>query len=575
MVYADVVVGVRGSSEELTYAVPAKIIPYIRVGSLVVVPVRRRLVRAVVVKIHQRVDSTLKEKLREIYSIDRAHPGISSAQLETAETLAKKYLTNVSDVVFRLLSSLRPVSVEKSSGATTTLYLQGTWQQRVEFYAQEAEKFQETLIIFPTYAHLESFLKNYQGTLQTVVLDGTARSRKKVLSLKDPAIFLGTVGDCFFPIRGAGLIVVDQPEHLGAKYSNRPFLKASSIAKERSKHEGISLIIGQPLFSFSQIQEAQLEGTTLKSLPSASQHVTVVSRTGARNLLVDTVAERIRENISKKLQTVVFVASRGWSTGLFCKNCQQMFDCQSCGRVIGADANQLICRYCGFSAKKPNICLSCGLAELVEVGEGIDKYADQLRKMFPSATLQVVAGHNGTAKLGIDITLATEKLLSCPDVTFDELIIASADRALTGSALDDSWRLLSTIRELSVRAGTVTVQTYLVDHPVWAALNPQNLRSFFAVELSERRKYRLPPYSQGLTLIGQHTSEKSLGLQVEKLEKVLDHKFPSADYSTIGQSIAANQWQAQINIIFPKNVYLLAVNTLAGVIEPNWTATPN
>lgn len=589
MVYADVVVGVRGSSEELTYAVPAKIIPYIRVGSLVTVPVRRRLIRAVVVKIHQRVDSTLKEKLREIYSIDKTHPGISPAQLETATNLAKKYLTNVSDVVFRWLTSLRPIAtgtllservplairVEKPKETVSVSYLQGAWLQRIEFYSQQADKFQETLIIFPTNAHLESFLKNYSGKLETIALDGSARVRKKILSLRESAIFLGTVGDCFFPIRRSGLIIVDQPEHLGSKYSNRPYLKAVDVARERAKNEGLSLIVGQPIFSFSQIQDAQTNKTPLQSLPISSPEVIVVSRVGAKELLVESIRDRIKENISKKLQTVVFVASKGWSTGLFCKNCQQMFSCQSCARVIGADSEQLICRYCGYTAKKPNICLNCRRAELVEVGEGIDKYADEVKKAFPESSTQVVAGYNGNFKAGVDITLATEKLLSCPDAIFDELVIASADRALTGSILDDSWRLLSAIRELSAKAKAVVIQTYLIDHPVWAAVNPQNLRAFFASELSERKKYRLPPFTLELTLVGQQSSEKSLIEQLEKLEKVLDHKFPMADYSSSVAQVASGQFQSEISIILPRNVYLLAVNTLAETIEPNWTAIPS
>ncbi|MEX2361588.1 MAG: hypothetical protein WD544_00145, partial [Patescibacteria group bacterium] len=66
MVYADVVVGARGSTQLLTYATPAQIIPYIRVGSLVTVPVRKKKITAVVINIHRRVDRTLKEKIKEI-----------------------------------------------------------------------------------------------------------------------------------------------------------------------------------------------------------------------------------------------------------------------------------------------------------------------------------------------------------------------------------------------------------------------------------------------------------------------------------------------------------------------------
>ena len=77
MVYADVIVGKRGSSEELTYAVPAEIIPYIGVGSLVLVPVRDNRIKAIVVKLHRRVDKRIDGKIRQFLTIDKKIPVFS------------------------------------------------------------------------------------------------------------------------------------------------------------------------------------------------------------------------------------------------------------------------------------------------------------------------------------------------------------------------------------------------------------------------------------------------------------------------------------------------------------------
>lgn len=573
MVYADVVVGVRGSSEELTYAVPAKIIPYIRVGSLVTVPVRRKLVRAVVVKLHQRVDSTLREKLREIYSIDKTHPGFSEAQLGAVQDLAKKYLAKPSDVMFRLLSSLRPIAVERAVPGRPS-YLQGSWRERVRHYGEQADKYQETLILFPTKAHLEDFLKTGSSQIETIVLDGTARSRQKVLSLRGSAIFLGTVGDSFFPLKQPGLIIVDQPNHIGSCFSSRPYLRSDDIAQQRLSHEGHDVLIGAGLISFKDLRHAQQEQLTIVSLPLPKIPVTVASRLGSRELLLESVWEQLEENIENKRPSLLFVASRGWSNGVFCRSCARLLDCPSCGRTIGADQAGLNCRYCGHTGRKPNYCPHCKVAELVELGEGIDKFVEVLHQRLPNASLQVVAGAAKTIKTGVDVTIATEKILSFPEAAFESVVVASADRALTGSSLDDSWQLLTTLRELSAGgAEEVLVQTYFPEHPVWAAVNPDNLKAYFAAELGERKRYRLPPYAIALTLVGQYPNDSKLDEQLRGLEELLGKKLPTVEYSVEWTAATPqDDGRAELHLIIPLNVENLARSVLGQALPPNWAA---
>jgi len=573
MVYADVVVGIRGSSEKLTYTVPAKIIPYIRVGSLVIVPVRKKLTKAVVIKLHQRVDSTLKERIREIYSIDKTHPGISEAQLNTVSGLAKRYLTNESDIIFRLLSSIRPISVSTNPPGKIN-FVQGVWEQRINYYQKATEKYQETLIIFPTYAHRDDFIANYRGENSLVVLNDTAASRRKVFEANSPVIFLGTVGDSFFPLKKSALMIVDQPTHIGSSYANRPFLSAYDIANERSKTEGLDLLSGQTIVSFSQLQASKTEGIAIKTLDPTTPTVTVSSRIGSSGILLDSLKEKVISNLQEKRSMVVFVASKGWSSAVFCRNCQQLLNCPNCQRVIGANQNELACRFCGQVAHKPNYCLNCQRAELVELGEGIDKFIEYFKTEFAQSSLQVIVGKTKELKSGIDITLTTEKILSFPWAKFDSLIVASADQALAGSSLDDSWHLLNVLKEIAGRVEQITIQTYLPDHPVWSALNPQNLRQYFVDELNARRKYRLPPYTHELGLFGQHSSQTSLKQQVEALEQVINRKLPTVEYTSSIYQTSQGNFQATIKLIVPKSVSLLANNVLGSAILPNWTAIP-
>ncbi|MEX1052051.1 MAG: hypothetical protein WEC83_01530 [Patescibacteria group bacterium] len=569
MIYADVLVAKRGSSERLTYAVPASIIPYIRPGCLVTVPVRQKKLSAVVVKIHNRLPSALAGKVREMTALDRSHPGLSPAQMGVVERLAKQYLTNISDILFRALSAPRPLEKNPGAGPGKTVFVQMDWRGRIAYYQARAKKYQETLLLFPTYAHLEDFRRLAGNNDGLIVLDGSAKSRRAIVSAAAGSIFLGTVGDAFFPLRQPGLIIVDQPEHIGSRYSNRPFLKADDIAEARREFEGDSLIVGQSLYSLGQFSKSKQRELVFRATTGP---VTILARSGSRELILPTMIEQITAEIEAGQQICVFVASKGWSSGYFCRNCQTVEHCPSCGRVIGASPEGLHCHYCSYRSELPKQCSRCARPDFVPLGEGVDKVHDELRQHFPRATMQIIAGSVKTARPNCQITIATEKILSFPALSFSGLYVISADRALTGSALDDRWRLLSTLLELVARCQKATIQTYLPENRVWAALNPANLRDFFAEELAERKKYSLPPYTQSLKLIGQGT-DAALKNQTETLEELIK-KVPRVDYVIAETPTRPGQKQWELQLIVPKERYLALIGKLAEILPPNWAAIP-
>ena len=573
MVYADVIVGKRGSSEELTYAVPAEIIPYIGVGSLVLVPVRDKRIKAIVVKLHRRVAKSIKGKIRQILSIDKKMPVISINRLDVAKSLARKYLTNNSDVVFRLLGALRNITSGEGTKQGKLIYLQAVWTDRAKYYREAIGKYQEVLIIFPTNQHLKEFKKNLSKSFSPKVVVLSRGKSLKSTELSERVLFLGTVGSSFLPIKPGGLIIIDQPNHIGSRYANRPYLKSEDIALARLKYEGTDVLVAQSMVTFQQLMRIKNKEAGMVTIAPPKTEIVVSSRVGSGTVFLPSTVSEISKLIKNKKSVCLFVASKGWASGYYCRSCQELVKCDNCRRTIGADSQRLSCNYCGYNKALPNNCPNCGKTDFIALGEGIDRVIKEVREIFTGVQFQVVAG---AAKYSSDInlTISTEKILSFPGAKFDQMVIVSADRALSGGAVDDGWKFLLILKELAAMSEKLTIQTYLLENIVWASLTAPGLRKYFEQELAERKYFSLPPYSKELIIIGSSRDKKTLKKQRDKIiEGVESGKNVEHSTAEILRD-KSGQYLVRIQIIFPHNDSQVLVK-VAELTTPNWAVLPN
>ena len=100
MLYAQVIVKQRTQVSELTYALSAQIVPYVRVGSLVLVPLRRSQVLGIVVGFSRSVAKEMRPNIREIIKMDKNTEVYSAAQIEVIHNLATHYAASLAEVAF-------------------------------------------------------------------------------------------------------------------------------------------------------------------------------------------------------------------------------------------------------------------------------------------------------------------------------------------------------------------------------------------------------------------------------------------------------------------------------------------
>ncbi|OGD60844.1 hypothetical protein A3A71_02975 [Candidatus Berkelbacteria bacterium RIFCSPLOWO2_01_FULL_50_28] len=561
MLYAQVIVKKKTQVEELSYSVPARIIPYIRVGSLVSVPLRHKNVKAVVVKFVRSVPHELKDKIREILSIDKKTLPLTEERIRVIEELALKTGSTVAEIAFHALPTtaktlqVQPEGQAFRFGMRKVIVIQGTLCWRCEQYRKLLAKYGEKRNFVFVFA---------KGQFADAFKASNASENGRAI--------VSTLRDIFAPLNRGDFLVVDQPYHAGSTFSQRPYLSARQIAAIRGEVEGINVIFGDNLLPIEDYPQVQRGFWKLLAQKTVLKPLFVSDRRGSRELIMPSVLQRLEKLIANGERGLALVMSRGWAQALVCGECGYVFTCDNCGRTSSLNAEKLQCRYCATVRDWPKACPKCRSAILRAVGEGVSQFANLLQKAFPGARVAMLSADAPEIDLKADILVATEKIFSFPDVNFDESFILSADRPLSGAKLGGIGDLLGHALELQANSKRVSVQTYSPDHPVWGFASTGKFNSYYEMGLENRRLLRLPPFGSVITFVGfgRHTEsllKEATGIG-EKLSKVLSNVEIS--FAEITDRTGQN-YRAEFTVLLPTRPSPKTLHLIRAQLPMSWS----
>ncbi|MDP3992830.1 MAG: hypothetical protein Q8Q05_01285 [bacterium] len=577
MLYAQVIVKQRTQVQELTYALSAQIVPYVKVGSLVLVPLRRKEVKGVVVGFSRSVPKEIKGSIREIIKLDKNTDVFSAAQIEVIHSLATYYAAPLAEVAFHALQT--PQTSGKGLSfreGFKPLIISGAWSQRCQAYQQILQKTTgRVLIIFAQHTFAQSFYQSLSAEQSAYILyyiRGVSQ-RKLVTAVRRPEIraMIGTLGDIFFPLQAGDTIVVDQPYHIGAKSQSRPFMSARQIALIRGEVEGLRVVLGDSVISPADLLAVKEKKFRLTTAKSTSRELTIVDRRGQQDAIAPSVLSEIEQVVNLRQKILVLVMARGWASALVCRECGHIFTCQNCNRTPGVQGKKLRCCYCATEIETPTTCPSCRSTDLKPIGGGVSAITKLLSDKFTATKVQELSSDVPALDPKSGITVATEKIFSFPSSSFDQTFILNADRLLSGTHLDGAWRLLGYLIELQSISSGIVVQTFFPDSIVWSSAATGNVRPFFAQELANRQQLNLPPYGAVVAVRGSANTTAKLFSQAEeitnealKILPVADISFPEVD------DRSGSLYHGHFTIYLPKPPQNSLKTKLASVLTPSW-----
>ena len=461
---------------------------------------------------------------------DHAAPQLEAAQIEAAQELVGA--VRAGEFAPYLLHGVT------GSGKTEVYF---------EAVAEALRSDKQTLVLLPEIALTEPFLKRFTarfGHEPVAWHSGLRQSQRRrawrAIATGDAKVVVGARSALFLPYRNLGLIVVDEAHETSFKQEDGVQYHARDVAVMRAKLEGVPAILASATPAIETRHMAEIgvykevklpERYGAAEMPDITAIDLIQDPPPRGRWLAPTLVREIEENLARGEQTLLFLNRRGYAPLTLCRHCGHRFQCPNCTAwmVEHRLVSRLACHHCGHMMPPPVACPECKAEDsLVPVGPGVERIADEVRALWPTARVAIVTSDTiwSPAKAAefvarmeagaIDIVVGTQlvtKGYHFPNLTL--VGVVDADLGLSGGDLRAAERSFQQISQVSGRAGRgdkpgrVFVQTHEPGAPVISALVSGDAEGFYEAETDARREAAMPPFGRlaGIIVSSENLAE--------------------------------------------------------------------
>ena len=430
-----------------------------------------------------------------------------------------------------------------SSGHSVSLIDGVTGSGKTEIYfeavAHMITQGRQVLILLPEIALTSAFLDRFERRFGCKPAewhsDIAPRMREKVwrqAASGDIRVVVGARSALFLPFADLGLIVVDEEHDAAYKQEDRVFYSARDMAVVRGHIGRFPVVLASATPSIesqvnanwgkyrSIVLPGRYGGAALPDLQLVDMRRDPPARGG---FLSPVLLQQIGKTVERKEQALLFLNRRGYAPLTLCRVCGHRFECPDCSSwlVEHRFRAQLQCHHCGHNERTPEACPECGtLDHLVACGPGVERIAEEVNQHFPDARTIVLSSDmaggvrrlrlelEAIAKGEADIVVGTQLVAKGHNFPLMTLVgIVDADLGLSNGdprAAERTFQLLSQVTGRAGRTGLKSrglIQTYQPQHPVMQAIVSGDRESFYAREIEEREKAKMPPFGRMAALI--------------------------------------------------------------------------
>ena len=449
-------------------------------------------------------------------------PVLSVEQQAAAATL----VTGVRDHDFR------PTLLDGVTGS-------GKTEVYFEAMAEAIRLGRQCLVLLPEIALTEPFLKRFHDRFGCEPvpwhsgLRSTQRRRAwRQIASGEALVTVGARSALFLPYRNLGLIVVDEAHETSFKQEEGVHYHARDVAVMRGKFEGCPVVLASATPAIETRQQVEIGRYAELKLPGrygaaempTIEAIDLIEHPPERGRwLAPKLVKALEDTLAKGEQSLLFLNRRGYAPLTLCRHCGHRFQCPNCTAwmVEHRLTRRLACHHCGHVEPTPRACPECKEEDsLVACGPGVERIADEVTALFPSARVAIVTSDTiwspakaaefvGRMEAGeLDIVVGTQlvtKGYHFPNLTL--VGVVDADLGLEGGDLRAAERTFQQIRQVSGRAGRgekpgqVFIQTHSPKAQVMQALITGDADDFYAAETEARKDAGAPPFGRYAAIV--------------------------------------------------------------------------
>ena len=404
---------------------------------------------------------------------------------------------------------------------------------------------------------------------------------------REARVVLGARSAIFLPFSDLGLIIVDEEHEPSYKQQDpAPRYHARSAAIMMASWYGAKVLLGTATPSIESYHNALSGKYGLVEMTERFQglllpQITMIDlqrqyhRKEMYGHFADPLVDRIREELTKGKQVILFQNRRGYAPFLQCPSCGEVPKCPNCDvSMTYHKANRsLVCHCCGHSSSAPTLCPKCKI-EYHTQGFGTERLEEEIQGLFPEARVlrmdldstrkkdayQTIIDR--FAKHEVDILIGTQmvtKGLHFNDVSL--VAVLQADSLLNQPDFRSYEHAFQMLEQVSGRAGRtgsqgeVMIQTFDPKNSLYQHLIQHDYQGLYAEQIAERKAFNFPPYYRMIMLTIKHRDMQRLTAASGMLQQRLQQAFGTRVSGVILPSIARtqNMYVRQIRLTIEAN----------------------
>jgi primosomal protein N' (replication factor Y) len=348
--------------------------------------------------------------------------------------------------------------------------------------------------------------------LHSALTEAERRDERLRIASGEARVVVGARSAIFAPVRGLGVICVDEEHDPSYKQESDPRYDARTVAAKRASLENAVSVFGSATprpESWHGLEHLELGGRIVGRLPP----VRVVDlRREAGYPLSSPLLEALERVVERADKAILLLNRRGVAPALHCRACGTTIRCANCDVALVLHGDRVLrCHHCGWSEPAPEACPACASPELARIGAGTQRLERELEAALPrltrfrldadtveqrgvSDTLRAFAASSSAALIGTQMVAKGHH--------FAGVALAAVVDADTGLGLPDfraeerTFQLLTQLAGRSGRdaPGRVLVQTFQPDARAIELAARHDVAGFLAGELGRRRELGYPPF---------------------------------------------------------------------------------
>lgn len=389
------------------------------------------------------------------------------------------------------------------------------------------------------------------------------KNLRQALNLKHPVLVIATTPWLCLPRPDWGTIIIEEENNRGWQTLARPFFDLRFFAEKFGTKIASRVILGDSVLSIKSLwrhKEKNLsEFETVKwrlqseakseiiDLTKAKPKITEDSPKTEWQALSPQLLQEVRETLYIGGNVFIFASRKGLAPIIVCRDCGHRLSCHNCDSPMvlhkAKEQNIFKCHQCGEVRDSSELCQVCQSWNLIPLGAGTDRIADELRNSLPElqkkARIFELHGDVATTNLkarGImsdfesgrgHILVGTEMAFTYFRKKVQTTAIASIDSLF---AIPD-FRIRERIFRIITEARNITREKLLVqsrnkEDSVLSLALSGNLTDFYREEIEERQSLNYPPFAVfvKITLRGQR---ESVNREMTKLKTLLTEFEPT------------------------------------------------